>query len=257
MDPQVGPTRNLGVQEGKLSQWKSCSSTPRYLKEFNCSIASPSYWKAWHTNLCASNITTLVFLTFTVNWRSQQKTCKASSYFCNPTGVCDMRAKSSAYRSKRTAKAFSYFSRPFMKRPNMSGLRGHPCFTPMRQRKVGVSPSSGWCRQAWSWRYMERKHSSIRPLMPNPSSTCHNRSLGTISKAFLKSTKQVYNCFFLNLACSIKVRKINKLSVVLKSFLKPAYPFARKSLVSAQWLMRDSKIIANTLAKTGPTVIPL
>ncbi len=119
-----------------------CSSTLRYLKEFNCSIASPSYWKAWHTNLRASNTTTLVFLTFIVNWRSQQKACKTSSCFYNPAGVCDMRAKSSTYRSKRTtscpniggaslAKTFSRFSRPSMKRPNRSGLRGHPCFTSM------------------------------------------------------------------------------------------------------------------------------
>ncbi len=134
-----------------------CTSTPRYLKKFNCSIVSPSYWKAWHTNLHALNTTTLVFLTFMVNWCSQQKACKTSSCFCNPVGVCDMRAKSSAYKSKRTAscpniggvspsKAFSCFSRPSMKRPNKSGLRGHPCFTPMRKRKMGVSPSSGWCR---------------------------------------------------------------------------------------------------------------
>jgi len=27
-----------------------------------------------------------------------------------------------------------------MKRPNRSGLKGHPYFTPMWQRKVGVSP---------------------------------------------------------------------------------------------------------------------
>ncbi len=245
-----------------------CSSTPRYLKEFSCSIASPSYWKAWHTDLPTSNTTTLVFLTFTVNWRSQQKAYKTSSCFCNPAGVCDMRAKSSAYRSKRTtscpniggaspSKAFNYFSRPSMKRPNNSRLRGHPCFTPMGQRKVGVSPSSGWCRQAWSWRYMERKHSSIHPLMPSPSSTYHNRSLGTVSKVFLKSTKQMYSCFFWNLACSVKVRRINKLFVVLKSFLKLACPFACKSLVSAHWLMWDSRIITNTLAKTGPIVIPL
>ncbi len=154
-----------------------------------------------------------------------------------------MKVKLFAYKNKRTAscpniggvspsKAFSRFSRPSMKRPNRSGLRGHPCFTPMRQKKVGVSPSSGWCRQAWSWRYMERKHSSIRPLMPSPSNTCHNMSLGTISKVFLKSTKQVYSFFFWNLACSVKVRRINKLFVVLKSFMKPACPFARKSLVS-------------------------
>jgi hypothetical protein len=32
--------------------------------------------------------------------------------------------------------------------------------------------------------------------MSSPSSTCHNRSLGTVSNVFLKSTKQVYNCFF-------------------------------------------------------------
>jgi hypothetical protein len=179
-----------------------------------------------------------------------------------------MRAELFAYKNKQStscpniggaspSKAFSCFSRPSMKRPNKSGLRGHPCFTPMRQRKVGMSPSFGWCRRAWSWWYMERKHSSIRPLMPSPSNTCHNKSLGTVSKAFLKSTKQVYSFFFWNLACSVKVRRINKLSIVLKSFLKPAYPFARKSLVSTHWLMRDSRIIANTLAKTGPTVIPL
>ncbi len=179
-----------------------------------------------------------------------------------------MRAKSYACKSKRTtsypniggvwpSKAFSHFSRPSMKRPNKSGLRGYPCFTPMRQRKVGVSPSFGWCRQAWSWRYMEHKHSNIRPLMPSPSNTCHNRSLGTVSKAFLKSTKQVYNFFFWNLACSVKVWRINKLSVVLKSFLKPTCPFARKSLVSAHWLMQDSKINVNTLAKTSLTMIPL
>jgi hypothetical protein len=119
-----------------------CNSTPRYLKEFNYSIASPSYWKAWHTNLHASNTTTLVFLTFIVNWRSQQNACKTSSCFYNLAGVCDMRAKSSAYESKRTAscpniggvspsKAFSRFSRPSMKRLNRRGLRGHPCFTSM------------------------------------------------------------------------------------------------------------------------------
>jgi len=38
--------------------------------------------------------------------------------------------------------------------------------------------------------------------------------------------------------------------------MKPAYPFACKSLVSAHWLMWDLRIIANTLAKTGPTMIP-
>ncbi len=138
-----------------------CNSTPRYLKEFSCSIASPSYWKAWHIDLRASNTTTLVFLTFIVNWHSQQKACKTSSYFCNLARVCDMRAKSSTYKSKWTtscpniggvspSKAFSRFSRPSMKRPNRSGLKGHPYFIPMRQKKVGMSPSSRWCRQAWS-----------------------------------------------------------------------------------------------------------
>jgi len=182
----------------------------------------------------------LVFLTFTINWHSQQKACKTSSCFYNPTGVCDMRIKSSAYKSKRIvsypniggvspSKTFSRFSRPSMKRPNKSGLRGHPCFILMRQKKVGMSPSSGWCRQAWSWQYMERKHSNIRPLMPSPSSTCHNRSLGTISKAFLKSTKQVYSFFFWNLACSVKMRRINKLSIVLKSFLRKSQTRLQKS----------------------------
>jgi len=99
--------------------------------------------KAWHTDLRVSNTTTLVFLTFIVNWRSQQKACKTSSYFCNPARMCDMRAKSSAYKSKWTtscpniggvspSKTFNRFSKPSMKRPNRSGLKGHPCFTPMR-----------------------------------------------------------------------------------------------------------------------------
>jgi hypothetical protein len=52
--------------------------------------------------LRASNTTTLVFLTFTVNWRSQQKACKTFSCVYNPAGVCDMRAKPSAYKSKQS-----------------------------------------------------------------------------------------------------------------------------------------------------------
>jgi hypothetical protein len=61
-----------------------------------------------------------------------------------------MRAKSSAYRSKWTAscpniggaspsKAFSRFSRPFMKRPNRSGLRGHLT----RSQVTGWNPLEG------------------------------------------------------------------------------------------------------------------
>jgi hypothetical protein len=48
-----------------------------------------------------------------------------------------------------------------------------------------------------------------------------------------------------------------KLFVVQKSFLKPAYPLACRPLSYALLLNRASKIMANTLVSTRPTMIPL
>jgi hypothetical protein len=96
-----------------------------------------------------------------------------------------------------------------------------------------------------------------RPTIPILTNTCHSRSWGTISKALRKSTKQHYTFLHLWTLCSMSVRKMYKLSVVRKSFLKPAYPLARRPLYSAQLLNRASRILANTLTNTGPTVIPL
>ncbi len=56
---------------------------------------------------------------------------------------------------------------------------------------------------------------------------------------------------------SICEGQLCRLSVVWKSFLKPACPLACRPLSSTQLLNRASRIMANTLANTGPTVIPL
>jgi hypothetical protein len=54
----------------------------------------------------------------------------------------------------------------------------------------------------------------------------------------------------------MNVRKMYRLFVVWRSFLKPTCPLARRPLSSAQLFNRAYKIMENTLASTGPIVIP-
>ncbi|CAM6020062.1 unnamed protein product [Sphagnum balticum] len=91
-----------------------------------------------------------------------------------------------------------------------------------------------------------------------PCSTCHNLARGMVSNAFLKSTKHVNNFLpFQPARDSISVCKTNRLSVMRKSFLKPACPRARMPRSSAQQLSLLSRTIAKIFAITGPTVMPL
>jgi hypothetical protein len=48
-----------------------------------------------------------------------------------------------------------------------------------------------------------------------------------------------------------------RLSVVRRSFLKPACPLARRPFSSAQLFNYAFRIMANTLASTRPIMIPL
>jgi len=137
------------------------------------------------------------------------------------------------------------------------GLSGQPCLTPMPHENRADSPSVGCITLTLSWLYMLCKHCMKRPTIPILANTCHSRSQGTVSKALRKSTKQQYIFLCLWALCSMSVRKMYRLFVVRKSFLKPAYPLARKPLSSAQLLNHASRIMANTLTNIRPIVIPL
>ena len=113
---------------------------------------------------------------------------------------------------------------------------------------------------ALSRAYRDLMISRILPRTPSSSSTCHSTARGTASKAFLKSTKQQYSllafpfcrvCRYL----SINDLRMNMLSVVRKSYLKPPCPLALTACFSAH----DASlcIIANSLAITEPAVMPL
>ncbi|DBA84031.1 TPA: hypothetical protein ACH3X1_016797 [Trebouxia sp. C0004] len=163
-------------------------------------------------------------------------------------------ASMSAVSSKR-------FSSPSTYKPNRVGLSGHPCFTPMRHLKMAEMPCDDRTA-ALSCAYRDLMMSRILPWTPSSSSTCHSTARGTVSNAFLKSMKQQYNLpafpFCLDCFCfSISDLKMNMLSVVRKSFLKPACPLALTACSSAQDAIFCSSIIANSLATTEPTVMPL
>jgi hypothetical protein len=66
-----------------------------------------------------------------------------------------------------------------MYNPNSVGLNGHPCFTPMRDWKVGVRPvrvrthTGTLAYRAWM-------ASMMNPRMPIPSSLVHSWCRGTV-----------------------------------------------------------------------------
>jgi hypothetical protein len=53
-----------------------------------------------------------------------------------------------------------------------------------------VTPSLGWLMHTVSLAYIACRHCKKRPSTLRLTNTCHNTSRGTISNAFLKSTKQ-------------------------------------------------------------------
>ncbi len=112
------------------------------------------YVNSGTTLRCFSNTTTLVLLTLMTNCRSTQNSDKAFICFCNPYGVSDINAKSSAYSSNLTimfascgglspSSASRCFSSPSRYSPKSSGLSGQPCLTPMPHGNRADSPSVG------------------------------------------------------------------------------------------------------------------
>ena len=103
------------------------------------------------SDLRDSKITTFVLPRLTVSWRCSQKLASASSCCWRPSGLVDIRMRSSAYSSSGTKMPQSSgasmpsvsgrcFSNPSTYNPN-SGKQGHPCLTPIRHLKISESPS--------------------------------------------------------------------------------------------------------------------
>jgi len=129
-------------------------------------------------------------------------------------------------------------SSPSTNNPNTVALSGQPCLTPIKQSKISEMPSE-FLTAALSRAYKDLMQSRIGPRGPTRSNTCHSKPRGTVSNAFLKSTKQQYSFpdAFPRRVCvclSIKDFNTKMLSVVRKSFLKPAFPLALMPSSSAQ-----------------------
>ncbi len=175
------------------------SKIPKYLKVYTHSITSPLNTNSWHGST-KLNTMTFVFFTFTVSPRLAQNCWNVFNYYCSPTFDFDVKTRSSAKSKSHTCmyvKAGASHSIP-SKRPSRAskynpknrGLRGQPCFTPCWHLKLVVTLSLGWLMRTISLAYIACKHRKKHPSTPKPTDTCHNTSRGTISNAFLKSTKQ-------------------------------------------------------------------
>ncbi len=84
------------------------------------------------------------------------------------------------------------FSSPSTYSPNSVGLNGHPCFTPIRHLKMADKPCDDRTA-ALSCAYRDLMLSKVLLQTPSSCSTCHSTARGTVSNAFLKSTKQQYS----------------------------------------------------------------
>ncbi len=143
---------------------------------------------------------TFVFFTFIVSPRSAQNCWNAFNYCYNPTFNSNVRTRSFTKSNNHTcmsARAGASHSlsskcpsRASKYNPNNKGLRGQPCFTPYWHLKLEVTPSLGWLMHTISLAYITCRHHKKHPSTLKPANTCHNTSCGTISNAFLKSTKQ-------------------------------------------------------------------
>ncbi len=85
-----------------------CNSKPKYLNDYTRSMVVPLYLNSGATLRCFSNTTTLVLLTLMTNCRSTQNSDKTFICFCNPCGVSDINARSSAYNNNLTIMSTSY-----------------------------------------------------------------------------------------------------------------------------------------------------
>jgi hypothetical protein len=142
---------------------------------------------------------TFVFFTFTVSPHSTQNCCSVSNCCYNPTFHSNIRARSFVKSSNHTCKcaragashylSFKQPSRASKYSPNSKGLKGQPCFTPCWHLKLEVTPSFRWLMHTVSLAYIACMHYKKRPSTPKSANTCHSTSCGTVSNAFLKSTK--------------------------------------------------------------------
>jgi len=138
-----------------------------------------------------------------VSWRCSQKLASASSCRWRPSGLVDIRMRSSAYNNRgakmpqRSGASISAvfkrcFSSPSTHNPNSVGLKGHPCLTPIRHLKISESPFDVRTA-ALSCAYIDLMMSNTLPWTPRSSSTCHSKACSTVSNAFSKSTKHQYS----------------------------------------------------------------
>ena len=86
----------------------------------------------------------------------------------------------------------------------------------------------------------------ILPVTPSSTNTCHSIACGTVSNPILKSTKQQYRLpafpdSLVYFCLSISDLSMDILSVVRKSFLKPACPLALTAWSSAHLLWHHCK----------------
>jgi hypothetical protein len=137
---------------------------------------------------------------FTVSSRSVQNCWSVSNCCYNPNSDFGIKARSFAKNNSHTCKfvkagashslSCKCPSRASKYSPNNRGLRGQPCFTPCWHLKLEVTPLLGWLMHMVSLAYIAYMHRKKRPSTSRPTNTCHIISRGTISNAFLKSTKQ-------------------------------------------------------------------
>jgi hypothetical protein len=142
---------------------------------------------------------TFVFFTFIVSPRLTQNSWSASNCYCSLASNFDIRERTCAKNNSHTctsvgagASHFLPSKRPFRASkysPNSRGLRGQPYFTPCWHLKLEVTPLLGWLMHMVSLAYIACRHHKKHPSTLRPTNTCHSISRGTISNAFLKSTK--------------------------------------------------------------------
>ena len=149
---------------------------------------------------------------------------------------------------------------PSMYTPNSVGLSGQPCLTIQRHLKISEIPSDVRAA-ALLLLYMDLMFCSILPLTPSSSNTCHNRASGTLSNAFLKSTKQQNSlpdpdsARLTAFACQSALSR-HVMSVVRKAFTTPACRRASTLRLSAHLAILCSHIFAKSLASTDLNKMP-
>jgi hypothetical protein len=182
-----------------LSKFEVVSSRiSMYLKDYTRLITSPLNTNSWHGS-AKLNTMTFVFFTFIVNPHLAQNCLSAFNYCCSPTFDSGIMARSFAKNNSHTctstrAGAWHYLlskcpSKVSKYNPKSRGLKGQPCFTSCWHLKLEVTSSFGWLMHTVSFAYIACKHCKKRPSTPRPTNTYQSISCGTISNAFLKSTK--------------------------------------------------------------------